>query len=322
MKEIKSTFKKSGSFSVLVYVKYTKTEDITDFVNIDWNSFDLSNVTLSSIDVNFDQELVFKRSSSSGTIYMAKGKSEQNDDIIMLRHFGNSYNIIGTSPIMQFDGDIYYIPYLHFKKMLEVTLVNIDKLPNDKLEKLYIKQIETIAEQIHSQMDLAIDIRDAVGIESEIFWYQDKTNLTKFMFGKLYTNKILSIFENKSYSYYLRKYLNDKNDFEVFNSYFVEKLTKSEYKNLPYMEDYTSKIQPYNYIYYSNYNKVYILEDSIENRIRAHLLNNVFNSSPYYYDFEGSKYLYEFNDNGFTGNITYRTISSSSYELEDIVKCQ
>ena len=313
MSKIVNTFSKSSLFNGLAYVKFTSKEDIVDFVNIDWQSFDVNETTVDFIEVEIDQKL----NSRNLEIYLHKGKSENGDELILLNTDSYRYNKIGQSPLLQLGDDLYYIPYLHFKKMLEASLINIDQLPDDELKRLYMKQIEHYAQNIVDQKELSFDIKACI-VDND-FWYQDKNNFTKFVFGRFYTNKILSIFDNRNINRYLNLNYNLKYPFEIFDSYFTDEMTKNEFKNLAYLQGYNGSVQPYNYIY-NNHDKAHIAEDSIENRIRAHLLNEVFDGSPYYYDFEGDKHLYEFSTNEM-GTMKYKRVSSSPYELSDIVAC-
>ena len=329
MDQITRTIRRSDQFNVMVYVKFTKKENIKDFVNIDWTTVDLKvtqhvDSTQDFIDVTVNQKLNSECIHMYDDLYYIKGKSTQGDDLVILfSNKGTDFNVIGKSPIIQLNDNLYYTSFLYFRKMLEVSLVNIDKLPQNELETLYNAQIYKLAQNKLSQKELAINITQKHNYNDKgykTFWYQDENDPTKLIFGRFYFNKILSIFErNLEYNYLIVRNPTKYHNFNLFNSYFTKELTRDEFKNLAYLQGYNGKVQPYNFIYH-NRNKIYIMEDSIENRIKAHLLNNVFNSSPYYYDYEGDKHLYTFHTNS-SGNITIENISGSAYELKDIINC-
>lgn len=315
------TFSKSSAFVVMAYVKFTTEDKITRFANIDWKSLNYSKTTPDFIEVTIDQMIRYYNSSSNAKSDLLFAKSTNEEDMVILKNNNSYLSVLAKSPIIQLGEDVYYVPFLQFKKMLEASLINIDQLPQDELKRLYEKQILNAVANIKNQSDLSFDIVDMSGEsnhEYRKFWYQDKDDFTKFIFGRFYFNNILSILSGKYLNDFLRVY-RDKQAFEVFNSYFADELSTYEYEKRSYMQGYTG-VAPYDNLY--NENSVYnVAERSVDNRIRMHLQNEVFNSEPYFYDYEGDKYLYQFGANPY-GSMKYSIASSKPYELEDIVKCE
>ena len=316
-----ATFSKSSAFTVMAYVKFTTADQITRFANIDWKSLNYNKTTPDFIEVPISQMIRYYNSSSNAKSDLFFAKSTNDEDMVILKNTNSYLSVIGKSPIIQLGDNVYYVPFLQFRKMLEASLINIDQLPQDELQRLYEKQILNAVENIQSQNELSFDIANMSGLsnhEYKKFWYQDMNDFTKFVFGRFYFNNILSILANKYLNDFLKAY-RDKQAFEVFNSYFVDELSAWEYEHRSYMQGYTG-LAPYDNLYNDNlfYN---VAERSVDNRIRMHLQNEVFNSEPYFYDWEADKYLYQFSTNPY-GSMKHKVVSASHYELEDIVKCE
>ena len=286
-------FRENDPFTVMVYAKFTIIDNLTNFVNIDWQTVNHNKNIANVVSVKVDQTIYNQYYGSQKGNKLFFAKSTKNDDLLIINNsISDVSHIFDKSPIIQFGDDVYYVPFLQFKKMLEVSLVNIDQLPQDKLKELYISEIVKVVDNKKSQKDLGFDINNPEEGKAKHFYYQDQNDPMKLVFGKLYLNRILTYYMDRCH-----KNINGRKKwnepyliFNVFNSYFKDLLSEDEYANLDYLNDYND-FNPYHQIYH-NGNRYPIIEDSMENRIKLHIINDVFDTRPLYYDYYGDCYIY------------------------------
>lgn len=127
---------------MMMYKKYNGVlSDIIDFTNIDWNSllvdgkydkdfgtytsnYDLKdNITTQTLPIGF-------LSSEDYGALITKAKDTNGGDIIILTSRMSTPMFL-MSPIVQIGQDIYYLPFDYFVKILELNIVNLDKLSSD-----------------------------------------------------------------------------------------------------------------------------------------------------------------------------------------------
>lgn len=329
---------------MMMYKKYNGVlSDISDFTNIDWNSilvdgkydkdfgdyssnYDLKdNITTQTLPIGF-------LSSEDYGTRITKAKDTDGDDIIILTSYMSTPMFL-MSPIVQIGQDIYYLPFDYFVKILELNIVNLDKLSNDvrtrmceqyhkNIHEIYTNAQETplVTEINVAKVSYTNDCRD--------FVYQNPDNMNELIFVKLYINKLMQHYRtlNKQSPLYIRERAIQGRQITIFNAHpAMELLTQDQYNAKPYGVGYYGSSM-YS-VMMSGTNSAFhyhIAVDSVENRLKAHAMTSSSKTTlPFYYDFGVSDKIYQFKLNLNSGNsstkVDYR--SSNTYTPEDIVQC-
>lgn len=329
---------------MMMYKKYDGVlSDITDFTNIDWNSllvdgkyekdfgtytsnYDLKdNITTQTLPVGF-------LSSEDYGARITKAKDTDGGDIIILTSHQRRPMFL-MSPIVQIGQDTYYLPFEYLVKILELNIVNIDKLPNDacvRMRDQYHKNIHGIYTNAQ-ETPLVTKINEAkVSRTNDCrdFVYQNPDNLKELIFVKLYINKLMQNYRimNTQTPLYIRERLIQHEPITIFNAHPAMKLlTQEQYKNKPYSVGYYgSSIYSVMMSGQNSSTHYHIAVDSVENRLKAHAMTaSNKNTPPFYYDYGVSNKIYQFalnlNSGHSTVRIDYR--SSNTYSPEDLVQC-
>lgn len=329
---------------MMMYKKYNGVlSDISDFTNIDWNSllvdgkydkdfgdyssnYDLKeNITIQTLPIGF-------LSSEDYGMRITKAKDTDGGDIIILTSYASTPMFL-MSPIVQIGQDIYYLPFDYFVKILELNIVNLDKLLSDvraRMQDQYHKNIHDIYTKAQDT-PLVTKINDAkVSYTNDCrdFVYQNPGNMNELIFVKLYINKLMQQYRtmNKQSPLYIRERPIQGKQISIFNAHpAMELLTQEQYKAKPYgVGYYGSSI--YSAMMSANNSAIHyhIAVDSVENRLKAHFMTSSNkNTKPFYYDYGVSDKFYQFRLNLNSGNsgvrVEYR--SSNTYTPEDLVQC-
>lgn len=302
----------------MVYVKYSPEEYFTDFINIDWSSFENKNED-DYITIGYDDRVIVGDARNYGFHYITRinhGKA-----ILFHNEYrGNftQHHIYLSASMMQFDHELYYIPFDHYYKIMEIALYNADMLPKERLRQLYHEQIKMKYQAMKNE-DISLDILDSQD-EIKNFWCQDTKNLSKIKFGKFYISYFLhkisiNIFRESNY---YRSGLADwryKHDIDarlILFNHFPDTpiLTREEFNALEYVIGYTQ-----NYPYYRlfkrtknndnnniDFEALEKADDTIfERRIKNRHINGI-EQSAYYYDIDNTNQLFKFHIDEY-GNI-------------------
>ena len=329
---------------MMMYKKYNGVlSDIIDFTNIDWNSLLVdgkydkdfgdysSNYDLKENIITQTLPIGFLSSEDYGAL-ITKAKDTDGGDIIILTSYMSTPMFL-MSPIVQIGQDIYYLPFDYFVKILELNIVNLDKLSSDvrvrmcdqyhkNIHEIYTKAQETplVTKINDAKVSYTNDCRD--------FVYQNPDNMNELIFVKLYINKLMQQYRtmNKQSPLYIRERPIQGKQISIFNAHpAMELLTQDQYNAKPYGVGYHGSSM-YS-VMMSGQNLAvhyHIAVDSVENRLKAHAMtSNNKTTPPFYYDFGVSDKIYQFKLNLNSGNsstrVEYR--SSNTYTPEDIVQC-
>ena len=331
---------------LMMYKKYNGVlSDISDFTNIDWNSiladsgydadtnfgdywgnYDLKeNITIQTLPIGF-------LSSEDYGVRITKAKDTDGCDIIILTSDASTPMFL-MSPIVQIGQDIYYLPFDYFVKILELNIVNIDKLPSDahaRMQDQYHKNIHDIYTRAQ-ETPLVTKINEAkVSYTNDCrdFVYQNPDNMNELIFVKLYINKLMQHYRtmNRQSPLYIRERAIQGRQISIFNAHpAMELLTQEQYKAKPYgVGYYGSSI--YSAMMSANNSAIHyhIAVDSVENRLKAHFMTSSNkNTEPFYYDYGVSDKFYQFRLNLNSGNSGVRIeyCSSNTYTPEGLVQC-
>lgn len=329
---------------MMMYKKYNGSpSNISDFTNIDWNSllvdgkydkdfgdyssnYDLKeNITIQTLPIGF-------LSSEDYGARITKAKDTDGGDIIILTSEASTPMFL-MSPIVQIGQAIYYLPFDYFVKILELNIVNLDKLSSDvrvrmceqhhkNIHDIYTKAQETplVTKINEAKVSYTNDCRD--------FVYQNPDNMNELIFVKLYINKLMQHYRtmNKQSPLYIRERAIQGRQITIFNAHpAMELLTQEQYKAKPYgVGYYGSSI--YSAMMSDNNSAIHyhIAVDSVENRLKAHFMTSSNkNTEPFYYDYGVSDKFYQFRLNLNSGNSGVRVdyCSSNTYTPEGLVQC-
>ena len=329
---------------MMLYKKYNgNPSDISDFTNIDWNSLLVdgkyekdtgtytSNYELNKSLVTQTLPVGFLNYEDYGA-RIIKAKDTDGDDIIILTNYQRQPMFL-MSPIVQINQDVYYLPFDYFVKILELNIVNLDKLPSDahvsmhdqyhkNIHEIYTNAQETplVTKINEAKVSRTNDCRD--------FVYQNPDNLNELIFVKLYINKLMQNYRimNTQAPLYISERLIQHEPITIFNAHpAMELLTQEQYKNKPYgVGYYGSSIYSVMMSSQNSSTHYHIAVDSVENRLKAHAMTaSNKNTPPFYYDYGVSNKIYQFalnlNSGHSTVRIDYR--SSNTYSPEDLVQC-
>lgn len=329
---------------MMMYKKYNGVlSDISDFTNIDWNSllvdgkydkdfgdyssnYDLKeNITTQTLPIGF-------LSSEDYGALITKAKDTDGGDIIILTSYMSTPMFL-MSPIVQIGQDIYYLPFDYFVKILELNIVNLDKLSSDvrvRMRDQYHKNIHEIYTKAQ-ETPLVTKINDpkvSYTNDCRDFVYQNPDNMTELIFVKLYINKLMQQYRtmNKQSPLYIRERPIQGKQIAIFNAHpAMELLTQDQYNAKPYGVGYHGSSM-YS-VMMSGQNSSFhyhIAVDSVENRLKAHAMtSNNKTTPPFYYDFGVSDKIYQFRLNLNSGNSGVRVeyCSLNTYTPEGLVQC-
>lgn len=329
---------------MMMYKKYNGVlSDISDFTNIDWNSllvdgkydkdfgdytsnYELKdNITTQTLPIGF-------LSSEDYEARITKAKDTDGGDIIILTSYMSTPMFL-MSPIVQIGQDIYYLPFDYFAKILELNIVNLDKLSSD----VRVRMCEQYHKNIHEiytnaqETPLVTKINDAKVLytnDCRDFVYQNPDNMNELIFVKLYINKLMQHYRtmNKQSPLYIRERPIQGKQIAIFNAHpAMELLTQEQYNAKPYGVGYSGSSM-YSVMMSAQNSAVHyrIAVDSVENRLKAHAMtSNNKTTPPFYYDFGVSDKIYQFNINLNSGNSGVRIeySSSNTYTPEGLVQC-
>lgn len=301
----------------MVYVKYSPIEYFTDFINIDWSSFE--NETKDDyITIAYNDKVLLGDVRNYKYYYITK----INDSETILFHSayrGNHqrHHIYLSASMMQFDHELYYIPFDHYYKIMEIALYNADMLPKERLRQLYHEQIQMKYHAMKTE-NIAVNILDENN-KFDYFWCQDTKDLSNIKFGKLYISYFLEVITDNIFreANYYKMGLSDwtyKHDIDgrlILFNHLPETpiLTRDEFNSLEYGVGYVQ-----NYPYYrlfkrtktaennSDFESLEKLNDTlIERRIKNRHINGI-KQLVYYYDIDNTNQLFKFHIDEY-GNI-------------------
>lgn len=329
---------------MMMYKKYNGVlSDIIDFTNIDWNSllvdgkydkdfgtytsdYDLKdNITTQTLPIGF-------LSSEDYGALITKAKDTDGGDVIILTSRMSTPMFL-MSPIVQIGQDIYYLPFDYFAKILELNIINLDKLSSDvhtRMRDQYHKNIHDIYTKAQKTPFVTNICDTKVSFTSDCreFVYQNPNNMNELIFVKLYINKLMQHYRtmNRQSPLYIKERAIQGRQITIFNAHPAMKLlTKEQYKAKPYgVGYYGSSI--YSAMMSANNSAIHyhIAVDSVENRLKAHgMTSRNKNAEPFYYDYGVSDKFYQFRLNLNSGNSGVRVeyCSSNTYTPEDLVQC-
>lgn len=329
---------------MMMYKKYNGVlSDIIDFTNIDWNSllvdgkydkdfgtytsdYDLKdNITTQTLPIGF-------LSSEDYGALITKAKDTDGGDVIILTSRMSTPMFL-MSPIVQIGQDIYYLPFDYFAKILELNIINLDKLSSDvhtRMRDQYHKNIHDIYTKAQKTPFVTNICDTKVSFTSDCreFVYQNPNNMNELIFVKLYINKLMQHYRtmNRQSPLYIKERAIQGRQITIFNAHPAMKLlTKEHYKAKPYgVGYYGSSI--YSAMMSANNSAIHyhIAVDSVENRLKAHsMTSRNKNAEPFYYDYGVSDKFYQFRLNLNSGNSGVRVeyCSSNTYTPEDLVQC-
>lgn len=329
---------------MMMYKKYDgKLTDIIDFTNIDWNSllvdgkydkdfgtytsdYELKdNITTQALPIGF-------LSSEAYGVLITKAKDTDGGDIIILTS-SMATPMFLMSPIVQIGQDIYYLPFDYFAKILELNIVNLDKLSSDvrvRMRDQYHKNIHEIYTKAQ-ETPLVTKINDpkvSYTNDCRDFVYQNPDNMNELIFVKLYINKLMQQYRtmNKQSPLFIKGRLIKGKQIAIFNAHpAMELLTQDQYNAKPYGVGYHGSSM-YSVMMSGQNSAVHyhIAVDSVENRLKAHFMTSSNkNTEPFYYDYGVSDKFYQFRLNLNSGNAGVRVeyCSSNTYTPEGLVQC-
>lgn len=329
---------------MMMYKKYNgNPSDISDFTNIDWNSLLVDgkyekdfgdytsnysikdNVSIQTLPIGF-------LSSEDYGVRNTKAKDTDGGDIIILTSHAPTPMFL-MSPIVQIGQDIYYLPYEYLVKILELNIVNIDKLPAEvhtRMHGQYHKNIHDIYTKAQETI-LVSKISDAkvsYTNDCQDFVYQNPDNMNELIFVKLYINKLMQHYRtmNRQLPLYMRGHTIQSRQITIFNAHpAMDLLTKEQYKTKPYgVGYYGSSIYSVMLSGQNSLTHYHIAVDSVENRLKAHFMTSSNkNTEPFYYDYDVSNKIYQFrlNLNSGISGVYVEYCSSNTYTPEDLVQC-
>lgn len=254
-------------------------------------------------------------------IYVIEAKSTEGDDIIVIA--SPSHQVTKYLHAIQFlnhKGELYYKPFEHVMKLMEICIYNLDELPKDKLKMLKEKYHTDIKIKYSTYNEASLN-KDIVSNTSTIF-SQNKDNLNNFDFINFEYNKIIKIIID---SYHESLFLNisgSENETVTRYGYTNHNITSKifsldEFKKLHYGQGTLSDlsfyyIKPvYNEKYWTN-----IINDIPVNRVKSLLLTGTNNVK--FYDWTDSQFMYTFRTNKF-GNIFINNKSMNKYLISDLL---
>lgn len=304
----------------MVYVKYSPDEYFTDFINIDWSSFENENYD-DYITIGYDDRVIVGNVRDCKEHHITK----INDGKAILFHSSYQGNrernhIYLSASMIKFDHELYYIPFDHYYKIMEIALYNANMLPKEQLRQLYHEQIQ-MKYQAMKKEDISLNIFTYNYMDDEIehFWCQNHANLSEIKFGKFYISYFLhkisiNIFRESNY---YRSGLADwryKHDIDARLILFnhlpdTPILTRDEFNALEYGVGYTQ-----NYPYYRLFKRTKTRDNNtdfetlekandtiFERRIKNRHINGI-EQSAYYYDINNTNQLFNFHIDSY-GNI-------------------
>ena len=322
----------------MVYVKYSPGEYFTDFINIDWSSFE-NETDDDYITIGYDDRVIVGSVRDCKNHYITK----INDGNAILLHSNYQGNrarnhIYLSASMLRFDHELYYIPFDQYYKIMEIALYNADMLPKERLRQLYHEQIKMKYQTMKTE-DISLDILNYTEDNVKYFWCQNPDNLSEIKFGKFYISyflKNISINIFRESNYY-RSGLADwtyKHGIDARLILFnhlpdTPIITRDEFNALEYGVGYTQ-----NYPYYrlfkrtknndnnTDFEALENTDDTIsERRIKNRHINGV-EQSAYYYDIDNTNQLFNFHIDNY-GNIetlVHPILQDKAVSLIDFVR--